>query len=651
MSQDSFDLTNEKFEIDNILNALYKVYEGTNYTDPINIGELTVNRFKTKSYGLDQLFTETPIHVYGLFPTGYVINDVPVKQLMIRRTGKIHPSIIRIVPYQDKRSADHMDNPIFVNQIMRTLLSEFVCMHRTKNLTLSAINIDVDGSVLAKYDSIKKYIDKTLYYSVQVTEKYYKFTTLSKFMKDYPLPLEVLTSILHQIIDVLLIIYRAYPGFIMGYLLPDTIDCYLEGNDVIYPEIKLSNFYLSKIDDFIDNNYYKQSQNKPNVKNSYFDIYQFLNFMWNNYHSDISAHKQLVSFFDDILPTEIRSPNNFLTLDVWNKISDEKKDELTLRKIKSHRLFSVNEDKSIPKYISTNEIDVLSGGIELVSLDNIPQSPISSDSIEKSPVKKSRSKNSHNKKSNKSNISNMVKNSIPDKNSYKKVKNNKTHSDKKNTYEDNYDMSRLNTTRKPQKYRGQRKINLYSPSPLSKKSDDSEHVDQQVIDMMTRLNLRDHLNTGNRAQKYSENMPEYNKQHYSQPKQNRLSQVLGNPNEVVSRNIPRSDTSYFNNMNSQNMNPNVNPNINPHINPNINPNINPSMSPSMNPNINPNMYQNMNPNVNPNMMGMNSNMMRMNPNMTGNSIPDTNGMNEYMAAYNNTQKSNTADQDEPFFFQ
>ncbi|MEM0354113.1 MAG: hypothetical protein QXW79_00890 [Thermoplasmata archaeon] len=305
----------------------------------IDISDLKKERFKLSTYDLDIIFYNVPVKYAGKFPTG--IKNV--EQIHFKRQGELYMSTIRIIPYKNREAINDMTDPVNVNQIIKTLLSELVVSGKTDNILLPIINIDVRGLDLMEYENIAPYISKDQYYSIQITEKYYSLTTLENFLKENPLGQDVIKSIIYQAVDVLYQITSIYPKFRCNQFFPEMIDCYLKkNNETIYPKLKLSNFFLAEIDEIVPNNFFIKNQNKiPRLDTPYGDLYQLLNYLWNYHYIEISKYPELVSLFDTILPIEIRSSKEkYLTPNMWEKLDKNKKNELEIRNIRNNKSFT-----------------------------------------------------------------------------------------------------------------------------------------------------------------------------------------------------------------------------------------------------------------------------------------------------------------------
>ena len=358
---------NKIYQLDESILDLYNfVYAKTSKYKAkyIDIADLNKLRFKLTDYDLNAIFDKTPIKYIDNFPTGMMDNGVEIEQLWIKRAGETHNTMIRLVPYKSKASLDDMSDPVNVNQMIRTILSELVINDKTNNILLPIVNVDVKGSDFSDYPKIKSLVDNDKYYSLQITENFYKLTTLDNFLEVYPLDEHIFKSIIYQAISVLYQINTSYPEFRYNQFIPQMIDCYLKSvNNDIYPELKLSDFYLSTIGEFVPNNYIKTKKvDIPSIDSPYSDLYQLLNYLWKQHRVDIEKYPKLVVLFDTLLPKKIRSSDIYLSLELWSKLSDEEKIDLRIKNIKNSNLFDSRDSILGAKFVETQDSD-LTGGI------------------------------------------------------------------------------------------------------------------------------------------------------------------------------------------------------------------------------------------------------------------------------------------------
>jgi hypothetical protein len=339
--------------ISDVYNFVYRKSEGYKIKF-IDISNLKLERFKLTDYNLDTIFSNSKIQYIGSFPTGIrrdvndpltEINEIRFKRQGLKdpQSGEHHHTLIRIVPYPVAGTANQLTNPINVNLIMRTLLSELVLNERTNNIILPIINIDINGSDLTGYQEIKPHIDPRHLYSIQITEKFYQYITLDQFLKSYPLTGKVFRTIIYQAIDALYQISLFHLGFRYNQFIPPMIGCYLknDGNQIL-PELKLAEFYLSEITNVVDNDYLDKFH-IPIVDIPYADLYQLLNYLWNNYRNNILSFSDVNQIFNILLPEAIRSSEMYLTDELWNKLSAEQQNDLKIHMIRNINLLNSND--------------------------------------------------------------------------------------------------------------------------------------------------------------------------------------------------------------------------------------------------------------------------------------------------------------------
>lgn len=359
-------------QLDDLISYLFNhVYaKSVRYrTTFFDVSSLKMERFKLSDYNLDDIFGKTRIQFAKKVPTGIRADatdpSTEVEEILFKREGTARFSMIHLVPYSNRETIHNMNDPVNAHLIIRTLLSELVVNDRASNILLPIINVDAEGTDLAGYSKVAQYIDNSKIYSIQVTEKFYKFTTLDDFLNNYPLDLRVMKSILYQAIDILYQISISYPGFRYNQFVPSKIDCYLKQyeNVTIFPELKLGNFYLAEIEGIVENSYLEKVK-IPRIQLPYADLYQLLNYLWNNYEIDINKYPELVTIFDTLLPVKIRSSESYLTLEKWNLLSDEEKNELKIKNIRNNTFFtskdsllgtSFVEPEDIPSRIQRNK--------------------------------------------------------------------------------------------------------------------------------------------------------------------------------------------------------------------------------------------------------------------------------------------------------
>jgi len=311
----------------------------------MDINNLYFDRFKMPNYDLDVIFKPQQItHLpEDNYPSGLINQGKPIDVIGFVRINKNLKTNVRLIEYFDRQDTVNIHNPINVNNVIKTLLSELVLNDKTRHILLPIINVDAAGSDLAKYPEIKPHIDQDKIYSVEITERFFKMFTLDAFLKENELDDYVLVNTLFGIIEPLYEINTYYPKFKHNYLLPETIDCYVRTSQnnrnnkliqTVIPNIKLSNFYLSEIEDVIRNEYLANSglpEMGPNF--AYNDIYTALNDIWKKYSDSILKTTFMTNLFEQLLPEKIRSKDIYLTKKMWDLLTENEKDSLNIKNV------------------------------------------------------------------------------------------------------------------------------------------------------------------------------------------------------------------------------------------------------------------------------------------------------------------------------
>src|SRR3984885_7950825 len=352
------------YQLDELILYLYNaVYAkiGNYKIKSIDVNKLNMNRFKLSDYDLDQIFSTIE------FSRKEATDIEGINQYVYKRHGETKNCNIRIIPYLNKEDVNDMKNPVNVNQIIRTLLSELVVNGRTNNLLLPIINIDVIGEDLINYAKLKEIeIDENKFYSIEITEKYYTLMSLEQFTFKYPLESNSIRSIIYQATNLLYQINNAFPNFRHNSFLPKYIDCYLrrKKNDIdselFIPELKLGNFFLSSIDNIVPNSAEPEKINLG-LLTPYSDLYQLLNWLWLHHEINITNSPELIELFDIILPKPIRSNNEKLTKDLFDLLTDEYKKTKEMEETEEYdkylnhpqRIITIDSDKKDSK----NDVD------------------------------------------------------------------------------------------------------------------------------------------------------------------------------------------------------------------------------------------------------------------------------------------------------
>lgn len=359
------------FQLDQLIDDLYSyVYE--NRTDDFEVkimdaSKLDLNRFKFQDYDLNTIFNKTKTKFTGVTPI-----PIGADQMIIKRKGESHMTSIRFIPYRSKKSIDDVKDPVNVNQIIKTLLSELVLNGQTNNIILPIINVDVLADDMKDYEVTKDLVDIDKYvWSVQLVENFYSLTNLETFMMENALTLEVWKSILYQIVDVMYQINRVYPEFRHNRLTPPMIDCYLRNiDDIIFPDIKLNNFFLSEIGDMVINDAARKFE-VPIFNTPYSDLYQFLNYLIQNREEDIKKYPELVKFMDSVLPKKLRMDDIYLRESAWNSLTSDEKEELNLKNIRNHEFLADIKKKGEFVETAVGGSDVGQFSTEMSNLDQV----------------------------------------------------------------------------------------------------------------------------------------------------------------------------------------------------------------------------------------------------------------------------------------
>lgn len=368
MTDKTHDFSNQ-IDIDNldelILDLHTVVYDKSpNYeTGFINMSDLSnknLKRFKLTDYDLDIIFSKTPIKFFENRQTGLVYNGEEVEQILVKRQGDLQMSLVRIVPYIDEDALSDPTDPVNVNQIIRTILSELVVNERTGNILLPIINVDIKGSDLSNYSQVNDRVDPEKYYSAQITEKFYSMINLGEFLRNYPLDVRTFKTIIYQAVDLLYQIGISYPNFRHNQFLPEHIECYLRPEkENMYPELKLADFYLSEIKELVTNNYLSSGQvDIPQIDSNYSDLYQLLNYLWNNLQVEILKHPEIVEIFDVLLPKKIRSSDIYLSNELYDKLNDDEKKILNIKNIRNNTFFTSRDSPVGPSPLSGEDIPI-----------------------------------------------------------------------------------------------------------------------------------------------------------------------------------------------------------------------------------------------------------------------------------------------------
>lgn len=328
------------WNVDEILSDNYRfLYLGQKdyRTQFIDTDNLKLERFKFTKYNYPLLFKNISHISKFEFPITKK-NKIEVNQF--KRKGEIYNSILEIVKYPNDEAVNNITDPINVNQIFKTLLSEFIIKDRTRNIIIPILNTDISGSELKKYIP-ELDIDEKSTYSVQVIEKYGKIMRLSDFMKNNKeLDISVIKYILYQVIDCITKINETYPGFHYNNMDFDSLDCYIIKYENMYvPEIKLSYFYFSEIEKIIKNSAISEV-NMQYYNVPYCDIFYFFKDFYRLYFDRIQSNEEAIKFFERYFPNRIRN-SEYFNEETWNLLSDSEKSYLNIRSIRNDEFLGI----------------------------------------------------------------------------------------------------------------------------------------------------------------------------------------------------------------------------------------------------------------------------------------------------------------------
>jgi hypothetical protein len=216
-----------------------------------------------------------------------------------------HYCTVTIYPYSKIDDINNLSTPENINKVIRTLLSELAVTSRTKNIILPILNVDVPFDKLKNFDGIDNTKNT---FSVDFTEHFNKMSFLSEFIELNGLNEDISKSIFKQIIELLSLLSTTYPGFKHNLLKPEFIEVYHRMNkskNVLFPEIKMSNFYLSEIKGLIDNNSIDNKLRNSYTTDTYSDLFYFVHHFNEKYGTiiDDSTKKFINDIYDKSLAT------------------------------------------------------------------------------------------------------------------------------------------------------------------------------------------------------------------------------------------------------------------------------------------------------------------------------------------------------------
>ena len=238
------------------MTIIKKMYEGKQLSELIN------NVFNTN------------IAYEGLHESAYVFKRMtnPPTDILIRQ--------------YEKNQESNPNNSVNVDKIIAYLLSDLVIHKKTRNILVNINNFDVNTKDLLLF--LKKYKDIKVagVLSVTIREHFYKLVTLREHIESEP-TLENMKDSIFQVLNTINVIQSMYPTFRHNKLDVDTIMVYKTNEKSVnykvdeksYPftstgEVKITNFLVSNMKDYIDNDSIDENMRTPN---KFYDIDTFLN--------------------------------------------------------------------------------------------------------------------------------------------------------------------------------------------------------------------------------------------------------------------------------------------------------------------------------------------------------------------------------------
>lgn len=311
-----------------LLDALYNNNIENYEITKISLSNLDLKRFKFESYDLKSIFNVEKLEFTRKFISGIENSDKNVTVLDFLRLDQNIKTGIQIIAYANKNNMNDISNPININQILKTLFSKIVLENDFRQSLLPIINVDVKGSDLQEFEIVKPYINKDKYYSIQITERFYKFSTLEEFLNEYPMNNIILINILFDCLRIIIMIEKYYKNFRYNQFFPQSLYCYYRPykvNDSYIPEIKLGDYYLSTLDNIFNNPF---ASDIPFIDSSYSDLYQLLNYLFNKYNKIIIQDEKMREIYDIFLPEKIRSKNKYLQIELWDSLTENEQNNL-----------------------------------------------------------------------------------------------------------------------------------------------------------------------------------------------------------------------------------------------------------------------------------------------------------------------------------
>jgi hypothetical protein len=363
------------YDLDEKINLLYDYIYNTNtincfILEDIILGKISINDIKISlidSSMIDE-YENYEKNINDILNAKFkLINDTNL-ELNFKRYSDMYSSLLKIKFYTNEKQIDSFISEINNDSLFSYILSNLVLQKKTKHILLPIINIDI------YYDKIKNIINNDILQQkiqdlintnkihniccLQVREYYFQMKTLDVYLKDNSNTINY-KHLLFQIIHTLVILQNEYEGFRHNNLKLNNIYLYLKKsstdyieytgfyNDKFYInnlefEIKIANFDKAIIPKFYE------ILNNDKI-NHYFDIYTFLNDLWNFINNNnINIDNELKSFFELYLPNNlINNYNNSILIKPIDLIYDQFFDEF-----KGNNINDNSENQNSKKYIT-----------------------------------------------------------------------------------------------------------------------------------------------------------------------------------------------------------------------------------------------------------------------------------------------------------
>ena len=385
----------EIYYLDEKINLLYDYVYNHNTTyfsiKKIILGKISIDDIKIPFINLDKLKMNEEDQQAELTYYNDNINDIlnaKFKQLddsylEFKRYSEQFPVLLKIKFYK-KNEINLIESKINNDSLFSYILSELVLMNKIKHVLLPIMNIDVKCNNISKiinnelnHKKIKDLINTNKMSNIcclQLREFYFKMKTLENYLINNEINYKLL---IFQIIHTIGVIQSEFEGFRHNNLILKNIYIYCKNSDnyMEYDGFNNDKFYINncnidiKIHNF-DNSiipkYYGLFNNNENINNPYYDIYIFLNDLWNFITINKKIiNKELINFFNLYLPVNIRNNyNNTILVKpsdlIYDIFFDEYKNSLPSKPVSnSNNLTGIksNSDESDSDESNSDESD------------------------------------------------------------------------------------------------------------------------------------------------------------------------------------------------------------------------------------------------------------------------------------------------------